>query len=182
MTCLAEDRPPGEDVAALAGRRAPAPLVIVDAALRIVAQSFDLDIAELQDRLRRLVERHVSRRGAAEHTTIDVLDATTALRVVDLAGDGGEYFAITFERGQQRRDAIDVIATEHRLTNREREVFRMLLGGSSDRDVSERLIIAQTTARDHAKNILRKTGANRRSELFAKVITYDARGAAPKVP
>ena len=69
-------------------------------------------------------------------------------------------------------DAIEDVATEHRLTNREREVFRMLLAGATDGDVSERLVIARTTATYHTKNILRKTGANRRTELFARVIKF----------
>jgi DNA-binding CsgD family transcriptional regulator len=72
-------------------------------------------------------------------------------------------------------DAIEDVATEHRLTNREREVFRMLLAGATDSDVSDRLLIARTTATYHAKNILRKTGANRRTELFARVIKYAGR-------
>jgi DNA-binding CsgD family transcriptional regulator len=67
-------------------------------------------------------------------------------------------------------DAIEDVATEHGLTNREREVFRMLLAGATDSDVCERLLIARTTATYHAKNILRKTGASRRMELFARVI------------
>ncbi|HEY5340579.1 MAG TPA: LuxR C-terminal-related transcriptional regulator, partial [Candidatus Aquilonibacter sp.] len=128
--------------------------------------------------LRLLVERHLLRRNERARTTIDVLDATTTLRIVDLAGDGGEYFAITFEPAQQRRDAVGAVATEHRLTNRECEVFRLLLEGSSDHDVSKRLVIAKTTAHDHAQNILRKTGANKRAELFAKVIMYDERYAS----
>jgi len=182
MLCLDEAPQAAADAAALAGRRAPSPMVIVDGNLRVIAQSVDFELTALAGRLPRLVERHIAQRDARAGTTVDALDASTALRVVDLAGgDGCGYFAITFERAEQRRDAVEAVATEYRLTNREREVFRMLLGGSSDLDVSERLVIARTTASDHAKNILRKTGANKRTELFAKVIRYDER-RAPKVP
>ena len=86
-----------------------------------------------------------------------------------------DYFAITVERRGSKSDAIEDVATEHQLTAREREVFRMLLAGATDGEVSERLLIARTTASDHAKNILRKTGAKKRTELFAKVIRYAGR-------
>jgi DNA-binding NarL/FixJ family response regulator len=163
------------DAAGIAHRRRPALMVIVDRNLRTIAQSFNLDISELDVRIRRLIERHIAERGSATHATVEVLDAETALRVTDLAGDGGELFAVTFEQCAHTRDAIEEVATEHHLTSREREVFRMLLGGATDNDVSERLSIARTTAADHAKNILRKTGANKRTELFARVITYSGR-------
>jgi DNA-binding NarL/FixJ family response regulator len=170
------ERPDAEyQTAGIAYRRQPVPMVIVDANLRTIAQSFQLDISELHGRIRRLVERHIAECSAAARTTVEILDAETALRVADLAGEDGVWFAITFERCALQRDAIEEIATEHRLTNREREVFRMLLAGATDGDVSERLVIARTTASDHAKNILRKTGANKRAELFAKVIKYAGR-------
>ena len=161
----------------IAYHRQPTPIVVVDRNLQMIAQSLDLDVSAFAGRIRRLVERHVAEGGASSRSTVDVLDVDTALRVVDLSSERGEYYAVTFERSQQRRDAIDAVATEHRLTKREREVFRMLLAGSSDSEVSERLVISRMTATDHAKNILRKTGSNKRTQLFAKVIKYDERSA-----
>lgn len=178
MVCLT-DAPAELEILMLAERRQPPPMVIVDGDVRVIAQSFDADISEVMGHVRRLVERHVGDRRPAPRMTVQLLDATTALRIVDLAGEGCDYFAITFERNQQRRDAIDAVASEYRLTNREREVFRMLLAGSTDHEVSQRLTIARTTASDHAKNILRKTGANKRTELFARVIAYDDRRLRP---
>jgi DNA-binding NarL/FixJ family response regulator len=174
MACLI-DAPADPEIVLLAERRQPPPMVIVDRNGRVIAQSFDADISEVTGHLRRLVERHLDERRPAARMTVQLLDATTALRIVDLAGETCEYFAITFERNQRRRDAIEAVASEYRLTNREREVFRMLLAGSTDQEVSQRLTIARTTASDHAKNILRKTGANKRTELFARVIAYDDR-------
>ena len=163
------------ETAGVAYRRQPTPMLIVDANLRTIAQSFQLDLSELDGRIRRLVERHISQRSTATHATVEILNAETALRVVDLAGECGVFFAVTFERCGRKRDAIEDVATEHGLTNRERQVFRMLLAGATDSDVSRRLVIARTTASDHAKNILRKTGAKKRTELFARVIKYDGR-------
>jgi len=72
-------------------------------------------------------------------------------------------------------EAIETFAREHRLTAREREVFSLLLAGATDNEVSKRLMIARSTAGDHTKNILRKTGASKGNELFARVVTYDGR-------
>jgi DNA-binding NarL/FixJ family response regulator len=176
MVCL-DDAPAEADAVALTERRKPPVVVIVDRDARVIAHSCDADVFKVMRCLRRLVERHLAGRHTAARVTVELLDATTAVRIVDLAGDGGEYFAITFERNLQRRDVVDAVASEYRLTNREREVFRMLLAGSTDHEVSQRLTIARTTASDHAKNILRKTGTRKRTELFARVITYDERRA-----
>lgn len=170
----ASERDPNVPLVALAARRRPTPILVVDREFRIIAQSSGLDIAELAPYVRRLVERHVQERSSSP-MTVEVIDTTTALRIVDLTGPENSYFAITFERTEQRRDAAEAIAAEHHLTKREREVFRMLLNGSSDEDVSQQLFISKTTASDHAKNILRKTGTSRRTKLFAKVITYEDR-------
>jgi DNA-binding NarL/FixJ family response regulator len=159
----------------VAYRRRPTRMFIVDRHLRIIAHSSQLNIADLAGRIRQLVRRHIAECDSCAHATVEILDADTALRVVDLAGEDGDYFAITVERLGSKSDAIEDVATEHQLTNREREVFRMLLAGATDGEVSERLLIARTTASDHAKNILRKTGANKRTELFAKVIRYAGR-------
>jgi DNA-binding NarL/FixJ family response regulator len=176
MACLV-DATAEADVIALTERRKPPVVVIVDRDARIIAHSCDADVFKVMHCLRRLVDRHLARRHTAAPVTVELLDATTAVRIVDLAGDGDEYFAITFERHLQRRDVVEAVASEYRLTNREREVFRMLLSGSTDHEVSQRLTIARTTASDHAKNILRKTGTKKRTELFARVITYDERRA-----
>jgi hypothetical protein len=128
---------PNEPLVALATRRRPTPILVVDREYRIIAQSLGLDIAALAPYVRRLVERHVQERSASR-MTVEVLDTTTALRVVDLTGPENSYFAITFER-------------------------------------TEQLFISKSTARDHAKNILRKMGTSRRTKLFAKVIKYEDR-------
>ncbi|HXM06907.1 MAG TPA: helix-turn-helix transcriptional regulator [Candidatus Acidoferrum sp.] len=170
------DRPGAESEAAgVAHRRQPTPIVILDRNLRTIAQSFQFDSSEIAGRIRGAVERHIAERTLDAHATFEMIDAETALRVIDLVADDGVCFAVTFERFEHKRDAIEDVATAHRLTSREREVFRMLLAGATDSEVSERLAIARTTASDHAKNILRKTGASKRAELFAEVIKYAGR-------
>jgi DNA-binding CsgD family transcriptional regulator len=175
VVSLCERPGPESEPAGVAHRRQPTPMVILDRNLRTIAQSFQFDGSEVAGRIRGVVERHIAERTSNAHATFEMIDAETALRVIDLVADDGVCFAVTFERFEHKRDAIEDVAAAHRLTNREREVFRMLLAGATDSEVSERLAIARTTASDHAKNILRKTGASKRSELFAEVIKYAGR-------
>jgi DNA-binding CsgD family transcriptional regulator len=158
-------------------RRDATQILIVDRDLRTIAHALPLDDRHVSRRIRALLERHVAERTGATHATVGSLDAETSVRIVDVAGERGDRFAIMFERFAERRDAVEAVAAEHRLTNREREVFRMLLAGATDVEISQHLVIARTTASDHAKHILRKTGTTRRTELFAKVITYEGRAS-----
>ena len=50
------------------------------------------------------------------------------------------------------------------LTEREREVLRLLARGQSNRDIGAELFISETTAKFHVGNILRKLGVSRRAE------------------
>ena len=50
------------------------------------------------------------------------------------------------------------------LTDREREIVRLLARGLSNKDIGTRLFISSTTAKFHVGNILRKLGVSRRAE------------------
>ena len=50
------------------------------------------------------------------------------------------------------------------LTAREIEVLRLLARGMSNRDIGRTLFIAETTAKFHVANIMRKLDVGRRSE------------------
>ena len=78
-----------EDVAY---RRRPTPMLIVDRRLRIIAHSSQLNVAGLAGRIRQLVRRHIAECESCVHATVEILDADTALRVVDLAGEDGGLF------------------------------------------------------------------------------------------
>jgi DNA-binding NarL/FixJ family response regulator len=51
------------------------------------------------------------------------------------------------------------------LTRREREVFKLLQAGKTNREIAEELSIAYDTVRNHVSNILGKLGIRRRAEV-----------------
>lgn len=64
-------------------------------------------------------------------------------------------------------DAV-VPSTLDPLTDREDEVFRLLLTGASNATIAAELVITIDTVKSHVKRILRKLGATNRAELIAK--------------
>lgn len=57
---------------------------------------------------------------------------------------------------------------ESALTPREREVLAQLATGQRDREIADRLSLAEATVKTHVQRILRKLGARNRAEAVAK--------------
>jgi DNA-binding NarL/FixJ family response regulator len=53
------------------------------------------------------------------------------------------------------------------LTSREVDVLRHVSGGNRNRDIAERLFIAEETVKVHIKHIMEKLGARDRTEAMA---------------
>lgn len=54
------------------------------------------------------------------------------------------------------------------LSERELEVLQLMAGGASNQEIAETLVIALTTAKKHVSNIIRKLGADNRTQAVAK--------------
>ena len=54
-----------------------------------------------------------------------------------------------------------------RLTERERDVFRMVIAGARNQEIATELTISANTVKFHVSNLLRKLGARSRAELAA---------------
>lgn len=52
------------------------------------------------------------------------------------------------------------------LTRREREVFNLVINNLSNKEISEKLFIAETTVKKHMQNILKKADCSNREELI----------------
>ncbi|MEA3291608.1 MAG: response regulator transcription factor, partial [Pseudomonadota bacterium] len=65
------------------------------------------------------------------------------------------------------------VRTEHPLglTDRELEVLRVLADGASNKEVAERLFISQSTAANHVRSILMKTGAANRTKAAMMAVS-----------
>lgn len=59
-------------------------------------------------------------------------------------------------------------ASQFGLTDREREVSQLMLGGSSTKEIARRLSISVETVRAHKKHLYAKLGINTQAELFAR--------------
>jgi DNA-binding CsgD family transcriptional regulator len=60
-----------------------------------------------------------------------------------------------------------------RLTQRETDVFRLLVRGYSNPQIAQQLMISDGTVGDHVKALFRKTSTRKRSELVARVFNAE---------
>ena len=60
----------------------------------------------------------------------------------------------------------NALSTE--FTDREVEILRELVGGSSNKDIADKLCITENTVKMHITNMLQKTGFHSRLELAVK--------------
>ncbi len=70
------------------------------------------------------------------------------------------------DREPPRRDP-EAVASEHRLTSRQRQVLRMLALGLTTQEISEQLGISSKTTRNHIQNICERIGVHTRAGAVA---------------
>lgn len=56
------------------------------------------------------------------------------------------------------------------LTNREKEVFNLLVNNKSTKDIAEILNISEKTVRNHISNVIQKLGVKGRSAALVELI------------
>jgi PAS domain S-box-containing protein len=72
--------------------------------------------------------------------------------------------------GARFRRSIPSEPEPGQLSEREREVVRLVAQGRTDPEIADELHIAHNTARTHVSNAMTKTGARSRAHLVAKVL------------
>lgn len=60
--------------------------------------------------------------------------------------------------------------TQKFLTNREREIFKLLIANYDTTEISEQLKISEKTVRNHISNVIQKLGVKGRSQAILELI------------
>lgn len=84
------------------------------------------------------------------------------IEAVRVVGRGGAYFDSRLAELLEPRDR-----SAHVLTEREREVFRLLAGGLTGEQIAEQLVLSPETVRTHVRNAMGKLGAHTRVHALA---------------
>lgn len=74
-------------------------------------------------------------------------------------------------------ERVDLFARSHGLSPREVEVLALVLRGFESRQIAGSLTIARTTAEDHLRALLRKTGSRSRQHLIVRALGADLQGS-----
>lgn len=85
-----------------------------------------------------------------------------------LVGDGGRRVAVIIEPANPARISPLLMAA-YGLTEREQDVTRLVLQGSSTVEIADRLTVSPQTIQQHLKGIFEKTGVRSRRELVGQV-------------
>jgi DNA-binding CsgD family transcriptional regulator len=102
----------------------------------------------------------------------------------DVAHVAGELGARPIaELAEKRLRALGVrtwrrgAAGDRVLTEREREIARLIAAGASNPEIAQRLFLSRKTVERHVSNVLRKVGVRNRAELAARVSELEVEGA-----
>lgn len=106
--------------------------------------------------------------------TVAIIAPSAVVRVMPLFGSSIDGFAVTIER-IKTRNAIEGARRRYALSPREIDVLALVLEGCDTPAVAIRLHIARSTANDHVKRMLAKTGSRNRAELVARVLGWTSR-------
>jgi len=63
------------------------------------------------------------------------------------------------------------------LTDRERQIVRLISGGASNPEIAQQLFLSRKTVERHVSNVLKKVGVRNRAELAARVAELELEGA-----
>ena len=84
-----------------------------------------------------------------------------------------DFLAREAERLEQdQRQQMEEFCRGYGLTEREREILRLILAGKDNLEISEELQIKMGTVKAHVHNIFTKLNISRRSELMKRFLDY----------
>ncbi|HTV72870.1 MAG TPA: helix-turn-helix transcriptional regulator [Candidatus Acidoferrales bacterium] len=113
-----------------------------------------------------------SRPDVLAGSSVAVVAPSAVIRAMPLFGPNTDGFIVTIER-IKTRNAIEGARRRFALSPRELDVLTLVLEGCDTPAVAIRLHIARSTANDHVKRMLAKTGSRNRAELVARVLGWN---------
>jgi DNA-binding NarL/FixJ family response regulator len=118
-----------------------------------------------------LAERDRGRAVAALTAAAELAEACAAVSERRLAAHALRQLGVrAWRRG--RADGGDGVTN---LSEREREVARLVAEGNSNREIADRLVVSPKTVERHVTNILAKLGMRNRTELTSHVLSRPVR-------
>ena len=110
-----------------------------------------------------------SGRVAQAHARVQAVDGRWVMvEAAALEGNGDGEVAVTL-RSATAGETFDLLCRVYALSQREREVVALVVGGLKTRAIAERLFISAHTVQDHLKSVFEKVGIHSRRELLAKL-------------
>lgn len=97
---------------------------------------------------------------------IGVAAVRNAFRMLSLRFERPPAQGGSKQQEQQIVENLNVFATRHKLSQREREVLYLVLLGKDNQNIASEMSLALSTVKVHVHNILKKTGAASRQELI----------------
>ena len=97
---------------------------------------------------------------------IGVAAVRNAVRMLSLRFERPPAQGGSKQQEQQIVENLNVFATRHKLSQREREVLYLILLGKDNQNIASEMSLALSTVKVHVHNILKKTGDASRQELI----------------
>ena len=97
---------------------------------------------------------------------IGVAAVRNAVRMLSLRFERPPAQGGSKQQEQQIVENLNVFATRHKLSQREREVLYLILLGKDNQNIAFEMSLALSTVKVHVHNILKKTGDASRQELI----------------
>jgi two-component system response regulator NreC len=117
--------------------------------------------------------------GASGYVLKEAADEEVVSAVREIAG-GGHYVHPTLGARMVAAEAKERAAAEaDPLSDREREVLRLLALGHTNQEIAEQLYISVRTAESHRAHIMQKLGLTTRAELVRYALTHDLLAKEP---
>ena len=96
------------------------------------------------------------------------------LRPVDGA-DGQAYMAVYVTKDSSVTDAIDLLAADYNLTDREQEALKAIATGLTSKEIAARMHISPNTVKSFIRIIMLKMSIDSRAAMMSKILQYTQR-------